>query len=184
MTIWKLKSTCAFMVVVISAMTIGHTRDLVACGEKFLVPGRGIQFQRTPKQRQASTLLIYAPPSSGLSTTLTKLKVEASMTKAGYRPVVVTTAEALGTAAAKASWEIVVADVADSAEVKRRIGAAESVHLVAVAPKGTAIQMAAARTEFPRLITAPSRAQDFLDAIDGAGACARADRAKNVGRSH
>jgi hypothetical protein len=44
--------------------------------------------------------------------------------------------------------------------------------------------MAAARAEFSRLVKVPARAQDFLDAIDDAGACARADRTKNGGRPH
>jgi len=157
-------------------MASGMAGDLLACGTKFLVPGRGIRFQRTASERQASTLLIYAPPASALSATLAKLRIEPLMRKAGYQPVVLTRREELDQAAMGKSWDIVVTDIADGAALKQQL-VPEPLHLIAVAQKSTNIQLALARAEFPLLMRSPSRAQDFLDAIDSAGVCAREDRA-------
>ena len=158
--------------------------NLQACGDKFLVLGRGVHYQRTPAERQASTLLIYAPPASELSRSIGKFKVDASMRKVGYRPTVVTTEAEFDRAAAAARWDIVVADVADGATVSQRFRGVPLTHVVAVAQSLTGVQAAEARAKFPWLLKAPSRAQDFLDAIDLAGVCARADAVKAQGKGH
>ncbi len=163
-------------------MTAGATGDLLACGTKFLVPGRGIRFQRTASERQASTLLIYAPPASALSATLARLRIEPLMRKAGYRPVVATTRDELTRSTAGKTWDIVVVDIGDGAALKRQL-TPEPLHLIAVAQKGTNIQMALARAEFPLLMQSPSRAQDFLDVIDNAGVCAVEDHARAGGKT-
>jgi len=46
-----------------------------ACGDKFLIAGRGTRFQR-PKNARAASVLIYAGPSSGLPAVLKNVKVE------------------------------------------------------------------------------------------------------------
>lgn len=152
--------------------------DLVACGDKFLVPGRGVRFQRTVAERQASTLLIWAPPASPLAATLSKLELVASLGKAGYKPTVAVTAQDLERAASGGRWDVVVADAAEGTAVKARLQPPATTHMVAVTPKMTQTQMAEVRATYPVVLKAPSRAQDFLDAIDAAGASAFAERAR------
>lgn len=161
---------------VLVAASIGP--DVWACGDKFLVPGRGTRFQRTPLERQASAVLMYAPAASGLARTIAALRVDASIRKAGYRPTIVTTPDALRSAAA-AQWDVVVVDANDGATVRNQLPAVSLTHLLAVAPKVTGVELAKIRADYPRVLRTPSRAQDFLDAIDEAAGCARVDQASN-----
>jgi hypothetical protein len=149
-----------FMAVVALASSIG-----LACGDKYLVPGRAVRFQPTPSERQLATVLFYAPPASALARTLDRLKAEAALRKAGYRPTVVTSEEDLQRSAVT-SWDVVLADAADGKAVRSQISAASQAHMVAVISNGTAVQTALARRDFQVVLKAPTRNQDFLDALD------------------
>ena len=49
--------------------------DLLACGDKFLIAGRGTRYQR-PKSARAASVLIYANPSTTLPAALSNMKVD------------------------------------------------------------------------------------------------------------
>jgi len=170
-----MKRSAAVVLTILAAATWGH--EALACGDKFLVPGRGVRFERTPEERRASRVLIYAPPASALARTMARLKLEASLRKVGYPITVAATPDDLAIAAATA-WDVVLVDVTDGAVAKSRLPVASQTHLVGVLPKTTAVETARARAQFPIVLRAPSRSQDFLDVIDGAAVCAREDRAK------
>ncbi|MEP6994284.1 MAG: hypothetical protein ABI968_07160, partial [Acidobacteriota bacterium] len=53
----------------VAALGLWTGADLLACGDKFLVVGRGTRYQR-PKNARAASILIYASPSAGLSAAL------------------------------------------------------------------------------------------------------------------
>lgn len=160
-TVWGIVIAIALVVVAAPAG--------LACGDKFLVPGRGARFQATPAERQRATVLFYAPPSSALARTLAQLKAEVALRKAGYRPTIVTSADELAGRAAS-TWDIVLVDVSEGAAVTRQISPASQAHVVAVIAKGTAVQATLARQEFPAVLKAPTRNQDLLDALDDAAA--------------
>jgi hypothetical protein len=162
-----MRTLVGLLVVAVTAVTAAPY--VHACGDKYLVPGRGTRFLPTPAERQLATVLFYAPPTSALAKTLGRLKAEAALRKAGYRPTLVTSAEEIPGSAAT-SWDVVLVDAADGAAIKARFSPASQAHIVAVVADGTAIQTALARREFDVVLKAPKRNQDFLDALDEAAA--------------
>ena len=60
---------------VLVVMLLVGVGDLLACGDKFLIGGRGTRYQR-PKNARAASVLIYADPASAVASTLKKSKVE------------------------------------------------------------------------------------------------------------
>jgi len=62
-------------VALLAAAVLLTGSHLFACGEKYLVAGRGTRYQR-PKNFRAASILIYANPSTGLEAALQKLPVE------------------------------------------------------------------------------------------------------------
>ena len=50
---------------VVLMLSVGMAADLFACGDKFLIGGRGTRYQR-PKNARAASVLIYADPASPL----------------------------------------------------------------------------------------------------------------------
>ena len=141
--------------------------DVQACGEKYLVPGRGWRFLPTPAERGRASVLVYAPTSSALSRTLTQLKADAALRKAGYRPTVVTSSADLERVKST-SWDVVIVDGADGGALKLQVPNAARAQMVAVLDKATKVQTSLARTEYPQVMKSPSSNQDLLDAVDEA----------------
>ena len=92
---------------------ISSSGDLLACGEKYVVPSRATRFERAPVPRQQAAILLYATPASELSRRLVSLSVADALRKAGYEPTLVGSAREFATAMSGRSWDLVVIDVAD-----------------------------------------------------------------------
>src|SRR5258706_4725974 len=95
--------------------------DLLACGDKFLVAGRGTRYQR-PKNARAASVLIYANPSSGLPTALKNVKIESVLKHEGHRSTTVETLEQLSTILAGGRFDVVLAAGSVTADVERLVG--------------------------------------------------------------
>jgi len=141
--------------------------DLLACGEKFLVPARGTRFSAPPPKRTDAAILLYADPASELSRTLTKLSAPATLQKAGYRVTEVATDAQLA-AALSQRWDVVLVDfhVLRAMASQGRTIPASTVLPVAYMIDGT--ELRDARRQYPFIIKAPTRATTVLDAVDKA----------------
>src|SRR5437667_7290616 len=96
------------LVGLVAAVGLWTGADLFACGEKFLVAGRGTRYQR-PKNARAASVLIYANPSSGLPTALKNVRVESVLKHEGHRSTTVETLEQLSTILAGGRFDVVLA---------------------------------------------------------------------------
>jgi hypothetical protein len=153
-----------------SVMLVGAPAglDLQACGEKVLMAGRGARFLRTPGDRGASAVLVLATPTSMLAQSMGKLRVDASLRKAGYKPTVIGSLGALRAGVTPSHWDVLMIDLADVSDVRSQLAALGTPLVVPVVQKPTSVQLALARAEFPVVLRSPDRSQDFLDALDAA----------------
>ena len=110
-------------VVLIATVGVWMGGDLLACGDKFLVTGRGTRFQR-PKSARAASVLIYANPSSGLPAALKNVKVDSVLKHEGHRSTTVETFEQLSAILAGGRFDVVVAASSVAAEVEKLLGGA------------------------------------------------------------
>ena len=114
--------------------------DLIACGDKFLVAGRGTRYQR-PKTARAASVLIYAAPSSQL-TALGNMHLEPLLKQQGHRPTTVQTFEQLSNVIAAGRFDVVIAAASVAASVEQLlVGASETAVVLAfeTAPRGSAL---------------------------------------------
>jgi hypothetical protein len=148
--------------------SIGTSETLLACGEKFLMGSRGTRFGRPAAARQSAAILVYANPALNLPRALANVPFEATLRKAGYRPTVVTSAEAFTSALGKGGWDLVLADVSDSQALNGRTRNANSPIVLPVMYNPTGPELAAAKKQHSRILKAPTKNQAFLDAIDDA----------------
>src|SRR6476620_5210996 len=95
--------------------------DLLACGDKFLVAGRGTRYQR-PKNARAASVLIYANPSSGLPAALKQVKVDSVLKHEGHRSTTVETFDQLSAILAGGRFDVVVAASSVAPEVEKLLG--------------------------------------------------------------
>ncbi len=116
------KSRFGLMAVVI-AVGVSMGPDLSACGDKFLVAGRGTRYQR-PKNARAASVLIYANPSSGLAAALKGAKAESALKSEGHRSTTVETPEQLSAVLAGGRFDVVLVSGSIAAGVEQLLGAA------------------------------------------------------------
>ena len=139
--------------------------DLLACGEKFLVSGRGTRYQR-PKNFRAASILIYANPSSGLEAALQKLPVESVLKREGHRSTTVATPDQLAALLASGRFDVILAASGDAPAVERLLGGRPDAPVVlAFCVKGQEQPVAEGAA---CALKAPPKERHLLDAIDKA----------------
>jgi hypothetical protein len=147
---------------------VGFADALLACGDKFLVTTRGSRFQRAAVAREPAAILVYANPTAELVKALASIPVEATLTKAGYRPTTVATAEELEKALARGGWDLVLVGMADAQTVSKLLRGDRIPAVLPVVSNPTGDELDAARKLYPVVLKAPAKSQSFLSAIDDA----------------
>lgn len=104
--------------VLIGLLAVGFTGDLIACGDKFLVAGRGTRYQR-PKTARAASVLIYADPASAVAASLKKAKVESLLKLEGHRATRVQSLDELSAILSSGRYDVILTATSDSANVQR-----------------------------------------------------------------
>jgi hypothetical protein len=115
--------------VLVVILGVGMVGDLFACGDKFLVGGRGTRYQR-PKNARAAAVLIYADPASAVAATLKKAKVESLLKLEGHRATKVQSLEQLSTVVSSGRYDVILTANSDSANVQRMFAAAPNAAIV------------------------------------------------------
>jgi hypothetical protein len=153
------------LVSVVAAVGLLVGGDLLACGEKFLVAGRGTRYQR-PKNFRAASILIYANPSSGLEAALQKLPVDSVLKREGHRATRVETPEQLSAILASGRFDIVLAASSDAQKVDEILaGRADAPVVLAFCLKGQERPVAEGAA---CALKAPPKEHRLLEAIDKA----------------
>jgi hypothetical protein len=140
--------------------------DAFACGDKFLVSGRGTRYQR-PKNARAASVLIYANPASGLKDAVGKLPLESVLKREGHRLTSVETLEQLAALVAGGRYDIVLAATSVVDAVTSLLGAAaDAPVVVAFCPKGGAD--GEGKGKDAACVKTPPKEGSLLQAIDKA----------------
>ena len=106
--------------VLVAVLAVGITGDLIACGDKFLVAGRGTRYQR-PKTARAASVLIYVDPASAVAASLKKAKVESLLKLEGHRATRVQSLEELSAVVSSGRYDVILTATSDSANVQRLV---------------------------------------------------------------
>jgi hypothetical protein len=160
-------------------VSLGTGMDLLACGDKFLVVGRGTRYQR-PKNARAASILIYANPSSGLPAALKGLAVESVLKHEGHRSTIVETPEQLSAILAGGRFDVVLVASVDAMAVEKLVGSGPDAPVVlAVCNKAGQAPREEGKTVSCAL-KAPAKEGSLLEAIDKA--VERHDQ--NTGKAH
>jgi hypothetical protein len=146
---------------------VSASADVFACGNKFLVASRGTRFGKVAVARQEASILVYANPESAIPQTVADVPVETVLVNAGYQPTVVAEPEEFNRALSKGGWDLVLADMRDTATVEVQLGD-EAPTVVPVLYEPTKSDYRLAKQEYDNVIKAPIKSQRFLESIDEA----------------
>ena len=151
---------------------------LHACGDKLMMLGRGIKFQSKHTPRAAAVLLYL--PESATGQPLTDPKLESALREAGHAVRAVTTPADLETALGGGTFDVVLANITQAAQLEKAKSLAErnavvlpAIYLVAPAAPGANKEQSKAEREkaskeFGVLIEVPGRPGQYCHAVDEA----------------
>jgi hypothetical protein len=170
-----------FRLLAVVALGLWSAPDLLACGDKFLVGGRGTRYQR-PKNARAASVLIYANPSSGLPEALGSVRVESVLKQEGHRSTTVETLEQLSSIVAGGRFDVILAASSVVSAIQGLLpGSPDAPVVVALCLKAGAPPPAAAPGA-PCGLKSPPKERSLLEEIDKAVAQHDRNVKKSQGR--
>jgi hypothetical protein len=159
-----MKRTVVALCFVMAALPAFHPA-IDACGDKSLSAG-GIRMQRAIAARYPASVLAYVPAASRLSVARDELKMRETLRMVGHKYHEVASLPELQASVLTGQFNIVVADLADAADLQRNLESAPTrVVVVPVAYKLTKSERGEAAKQCRFLIKAPGRAVHFLTTI-------------------
>jgi ABC-type amino acid transport substrate-binding protein len=139
----------------------------LGCGDKLLVIGRGVRFQRAYAGRPAN-LVIYSRGTQS-ARALGSARVQATLKQAGHKLQTVQGASQLSEVLKSGKVDVVLADFADLAGITRQLQSApSSVVVLPVLFKPSKAELAAAQKEYKLALKATADEVQYLTAIDEA----------------
>jgi hypothetical protein len=148
------------------ALGVWMAGDLLACGDKFLVSGRGTRYQR-PKNARAASVLIYANPATGLQAALNKLPIDSVLKHEGHRATTVEAPEQLSAIVTSGHFDVVLVASGDAASVEKILGTGpDAPVVVALCVKSPGLEPASDKGV--ACLKTPPKEGTLLEAIDKA----------------
>ena len=133
-----------------------------ACGDKFLVIGRGAR--RVEKARHPASIALYLKVGSPLSAEATKMHLEKTLKQAGHNVEVIPDESALREAMASRRLDFVIADLGDVPGLAPDVRGTDGPRIVPVT-RGDVDKAASA--DYP-LVIRPGRSLSYLSDLDAA----------------
>jgi len=155
------------LVGLIAALGLCAGAEALACGDKFLVSGRGTRYQR-PKNARAANVLIFANPASGLPDTLKSVPVDKLLKREGHLATTVETLDQLAAILAGGRFDVVLAAASVVAAVEKLMGATPEAPVVVAFCVKPGTQAPEASSKAPCAVKAPPKERSLLEAIDKA----------------
>jgi hypothetical protein len=141
--------------------------DVLACGDKLVVVGRGLR----PKRKAASraSILVYAPPGGSLPVALTEGGLQKDLERAGHRLSRVGSDEELKRALGTGGYDLVLADfgIAQRVEAEANQAPAHPTVLPTLY-KPSPAELQAAESQFQCVVKSPGQEKDYLAVVDAA----------------
>ena len=156
------KSILLTLVVVATPMA---SRPVEACGDKLLLVGRGVRFQRAYAAVHPANILIYARPTTNADRAIRDPQFHKTLRQAGHQVSVIEDSTLFEHALTLTTFDIVLADLAEAPSIDPLIASARAHPKVLYVeyPNGSNKVLA---SQFMCELKAGDRATRFLDRID------------------
>ncbi len=149
--------------ILLGLLAIGTTllpAEASACGDKFLVIGRGAR--RVQKARHPASIALYLRVGSPLRAEAVKMRLEKTLKEAGHRVEVIPDETALREAIVARHLDFVISDLGDAQGLARGLHGAGEPQIVPVS-RGNEDEAA----DYP-LVIRPGKSLSYLQALDAA----------------
>jgi hypothetical protein len=138
-----------------------------ACGDKFLLVGRGAKFQRAYASVYPGNILIYARPSTSAKAAIRDPKLHKQLRQAGHAVSVIEDARLLEQALHSSAFDIVLADVVEAPSLEPQVAAASSrPNAMYVDHSSGSKETQALRAQYACPLKSSDRSITYLDKIE------------------
>jgi len=140
---------------------------LSACGDKFLLVGRGILFQHAYAAIYPGAILIVQPPKAVKSAAVRDSRLVTALKMAGHKVDVVQQPANFVDVLRRSAYDIVLAERADASSIPEiATEGRPKATIVAVLEDPASADLAAARQQFEVVLKTPERLSRILNLLD------------------
>ena len=151
-----------FTIVVFTGVDAAH-----ACGDKFVVFGRGVRFKTAYAAARPASVLLFVKSDSSLSQAEREFRLQSTLKEVGHKPVIVESPAELEKAMREKPYDIVLAPASDVATVeKARTAAGATSSIIPALYKPTPEATKDARRSYGCLLKVSKKNHDLLLVID------------------
>jgi ABC-type amino acid transport substrate-binding protein len=149
-----------------------------ACGDKFLLVGRGVDRHRAYAAVYPASIVIYAQPQGHSAKAIRDPRLQSDLKQSGHRVLLVENDAALARALESDRVDLLLTDVADAERLSRQAsGVPSKPTVLPVMYQPTSDEARSVEARYQCRLTSADRADRYLSAIDNAMK-ARADEKK------
>ena len=158
--------TCAALAVALVTLIGLGSEAVSACGDKFLLVGRGVRFERAYAAIHPASILIVLPPKSVKNAAVRDSHLQTALKMAGHRVEVVPQAN-LAEQIGRSRYDIILAERADALAIPDLVSAAPlKPSVVGVLEDPSAVELAEARQALQAVLKTPQSLVDILKLVD------------------
>jgi hypothetical protein len=149
-----------------AAVAIGSSRPVTACGDKFLMVGRGVRFQRAYAAIHPASILIVIPPKSVMHAAVRDSRLQTALKMAGHRLELVPQAN-MADQIGRSRYDIILAERSDALAIPDLVSAGPvKPSVVGVLEDPSAAELAAAGQRLQAVLKTPQSLFDILKTLD------------------
>jgi AmiR/NasT family two-component response regulator len=161
--------TCTVIAWMMLIALVQGADGIQACGDKFLLVGRGVKFRQAYAAIYPATIVVYAQTQRGAAKAIRDPRLQADLKAAGHRVTIVEDDGALARTLESERVDLVLTDVADAERIAPQASAAPShPQVLPVMFEPSKEQAKAVEARYNCRLTTSDRADRYLAAIDDA----------------
>lgn len=163
--------------VVVTVAALTGQRAIQACGDKFLLPPRGMSFEDAYRASHPGSVVIYAPGTAGDAAAFDK--VQTLLTRVGHRVVLVRADDQLGPALSASKADIILTNFSEAAHAGQGLSPRPIGPVILPVLSATKAQKNACKALlYPCLLESKDKPEQFVAVVNAV----MNDRAKALSR--
>ena len=160
---------CALTLFVSAMVLLQGAADLQACGDKFLLVGRGARFRQAYAAVYPASVVVFAPSRGRAAKAIGDPRLQADLKTAGHRVSIAEDERALARALESDHIDFVLTDAADADRVAKQADTAPAKpRVLPVMFEPTKEEAKAIEAKYQCRLTAGDRSARYLATIDDA----------------
>ena len=162
-----MKTFVAPALALLGILSIG-AQVVSTCGDKFMLVGRGVRFQRAYAAIHPASILILLPPKSVKSAAVRDSHLVTALKMAGHRVDVIQQPANLSEVLGRSPHDIVLAERADATAIRdvATVGGQPRPSIVAVLEDLSPAELAAVRQQLEYVLKTPQSLPQILNLLD------------------